>query len=46
MAPRTVDYFVLRTCERFGLRPNAFEQMDYDEQLRLLAFDQVRREEA
>lgn len=45
-APRTVDYFVLRACERFGLSPGVFEQMDYEEQLRLVAFDQVRREEA
>lgn len=44
-APRTVDFFVLRVCERFGVWPEEFEQLEYDEQLRLLAFDQVRREE-
>lgn len=45
-SPRTVEYFVLRACERFGFRPGEFERLDYDEQVRLLAFDQVRREEA
>jgi len=43
--PRTLDYFVLRSCERFGMRPVEFERLSYDEQLRLLAYDQVRREE-
>jgi hypothetical protein len=44
-AARTVEYFVLLVCERFRLRPDEFERLDYDEQVRLLAFDQLRREE-
>jgi hypothetical protein len=44
--PRTVEYFVLRACERFGMRPAEFEGLSYDEQVRLLAYDQVRREES
>ncbi len=44
-APRTVDFFALRVCERFGMRPAEFEVLTYDEQLRLLAYDQVRRED-
>jgi hypothetical protein len=40
-----VEYFVLRVCERFGMRPGEFEGLGYDEQVRLLAYDQVRREE-
>jgi hypothetical protein len=44
-SPRTVDYFVLRACERFRISPAGFDGLGYDEQLRLLAFDQVRREE-
>ena len=34
---------MLRACERFGMRPGEFEGLGYDEQVRLLAYDQVRR---
>jgi hypothetical protein len=45
-APRTLEYFLLRAAERFGMPPSGFEALDYDEQVRLMAYDQVRREEA
>jgi hypothetical protein len=45
-SPRTLDYFVLRACERLGLREGEFDRLPYTSQLRLLAYDQLRREEA
>lgn len=36
---------MLRACERLALRPTEFETLPYDEQVRLLAFDQLRRED-
>jgi hypothetical protein len=42
---RTLDYFVLRTCERLGLRESEFDRLPYASQLRLLAYDQIRRED-
>jgi hypothetical protein len=36
---------MLRACERFAMRPVEFEALPYSEQVRLLAFDQVRRED-
>lgn len=43
--PRTLDYFLLRTCERLGLTEREFHAADYQDQLRWLAFDAVRRAE-
>jgi hypothetical protein len=42
---RTLDYFVLRACERFGLREEEFDRLPYASQSRLIAYDQIRREE-
>lgn len=42
---RTMDYFILRTCERLGLSEASFAELTFDEQLRLLAYDQLRRED-
>jgi hypothetical protein len=42
---RTLDYFVLRACERFGISEAAFVELGYAEQIRLLAYDQVRCED-
>jgi hypothetical protein len=42
---RTIDYFVLRACERLGLFEAEFDRLPYASQLRLLAYDQVRRED-
>lgn len=42
---RTLDYFVLRACERLGLREAEFDGLSYAAQLRLLAYDQIRRED-
>lgn len=44
-ALRTFDYFVLRVCERLRLREEEFERLPYESQLRLLAYDQLRRED-
>lgn len=41
-APRTVEYFVLRTCERLGMAEREFLLLTYDEQLRLLAYGWLR----
>lgn len=43
--PRSLDYFVLRACERMHCRPSEFDRLDLDGQLRLLAYDAVRRAE-
>jgi hypothetical protein len=42
---RTLDYFILHTCERLGLREAEFDGLPYVSQLRLLAYDQIRRED-
>lgn len=44
-APRTLDFFVLRTCERFHMREAEFDALPYADQVRLLAFEQLRRED-
>ena len=44
-SPRSVDYFVLRTCERMHLTPLQFDRLPLDEQLQLLAFDRLRDRE-
>jgi|GEM_PF-5070952 len=46
-SPRSVDYQILRTCERLGLPESEFAALDYAEQVRLLAYGLLRdREEA
>ena len=42
---RTLDYCVLRTCERLGMAEREFVSLPYDEQLRLLAYGWLRIDE-
>lgn len=42
----TLDFHILRTCERLHLREQDFLTLNYDSQLRLLAYHQLRVEEA
>ena len=42
-SPRSLEYFVLRCCERLGLREEEFYAADYTRQLRWLAYERVRR---
>lgn len=42
---RSLDYFVLRVCERLGLREREYAAMDYREQMRLLAYEVLRERE-
>ena len=44
-APRSIDYFVLRACERFGMSEREFRGMSYAEQVRVVAYERVREEE-
>lgn len=41
-SPRTLDYQVLRLCERLGMTEQEFHACDYAEQLRLLAYVRLR----
>lgn len=43
--PRTLDYFILRTCERLHLTEREFVAASYRDQLRWLAYDTLRRAE-
>lgn len=43
--PRTLDYWILRTCERLSLPQEEFDSYAYPEQLRLLAFTTLREME-
>lgn len=44
-APRAIDYFVLRACERLGMSEREFRGMTYEEQVRALAYEGVREGE-
>ncbi len=44
-APRSIDYFVLRACERFGMSEREFRGMSYAEQVRVVAYERLREEE-
>ena len=45
--PRTVEYLVLRVCERLGMSEEAFWSAEYGSQVRWLAYEVLReREEA
>lgn len=44
-APRAIDYFVLRACERLGMSERAFRGMTYAEQVRVLAYEGLREGE-
>ena len=44
-APRAIDYFVLRACERLGMSEREFREMAYAEQVRVLAYEGVREGE-
>ena len=42
---RTLDYHILRVCERLCLNEQDFLKLSYAAQLRLLAYDQMRTAE-
>lgn len=42
----TLDFHILRICERLHLREEDFLKLNYEGQLRLLAYDQLRTAEA
>jgi hypothetical protein len=44
-ARRSIDYFVLRACERFGMSEREFRAMSYTEQVRVVAYERLREEE-
>lgn len=41
-APRTLDFHLLRACERLHLNESDFLALPYAEQLRLLAYHHLR----
>lgn len=41
-APRSIDYFVLRACERFGMSEREFRGKSYAEQVRMVAYERLR----
>lgn len=43
--PRSLDYWILRCCERLGLSERRFAAADYADQVRWLAFEMVRAAE-
>ena len=42
---RSLDYFVLRLCERLGIREREIAAKSYGEQMRLLAYEVLRERE-
>jgi len=44
-AVRTLEFHILRVCERLHLSEQEFLALNYAAQLRLLAYDQLRIEE-
>lgn len=44
-APRTLEYLILRTCERLGLLEREFYAQSYPAQLRQLAYSALRTDE-
>lgn len=40
--PRSLDFWILRTCERLGITPDDFTQLEYSQQMSFLAFNRVR----
>lgn len=43
--PRTLDYHILRVCERLHLRETDFHALQYDEQVQLLGYHLLRLQE-
>jgi hypothetical protein len=44
-SPRSIEYEVLRACERLRLSDAEFDALPYARQLRLLAYSRLRGEE-
>ncbi|VAX40679.1 hypothetical protein MNBD_PLANCTO02-2917 [hydrothermal vent metagenome] len=42
-SPRTIEYLILRCCERLQLREDEFFSADYSQQIRWLAYEQLRQ---
>ncbi len=40
---RTIEYLILRCCERLRLREDEFFSADYSQQIRWLAYEQLRQ---
>jgi hypothetical protein len=45
MSPRTLDYLILRVCERLHLKEDEFYELDYHVQIQRLAYEQIRQHE-
>ncbi len=45
LASRSLEYVVLRVCERFGWRESVFWELSCDEQIRLLGYEMVRQQD-
>ena len=43
--PKTLDYWILRTCEQLHLNESDFLARHYPEQVRLLAYTALRQRE-
>ncbi len=43
--PRSLDYFILRTCERMHISEQQFHRLDYSDQIRLLSYHRIRNAE-
>lgn len=41
----TTEYLIYCACERFGILPHVFRQIRRREQLKMLAFEQIRQVE-
>jgi hypothetical protein len=41
----TMEYLIYCACERFGILPSEFRQIRRGEQLKMLAFEQIRQVE-
>jgi len=42
---RTMEYLVMRACERFGVPPSHFRQLANAEQVRWLGYEELREAE-
>ena len=40
--PRSLEFDILRTCERLHLSEAQFHSLEYNQQIKLLAYSQIR----
>ena len=43
--PRTIEFWILRACERFTILPSDFKHFAYPQQITLLAYSSIRQNE-